>query len=201
MRKLTGFWYTVTVVMSVALIAFQLYTAGFGVLPDIQQRSVHLFFVMAMIFILKPVKKGVSMNKVPWYDIVLTVLSLLSTGFMILNYEKLLWDPIQWLNIADKVFSVVLTLLIIEASRRCVGWTFPILAAFFFIYSFFGQIFPSSWAHKNYTFDAVFMNLYHTTSGARWWVCPPACSPCSASSAPCCPRPAAARPSSSSPRS
>lgn len=165
MRKLTGFWYTVTVVMSVALIAFQLYTAGFGVLPDIQQRSVHLFFVMAMIFILKPVKKGVSMDKVPWYDIVLTVLSLLSTGFMILNYEKLLWDPIQWLNIADKIFSVVLTLLIIEASRRCVGWTFPILAAFFFIYSFFGQIFPSSWAHKNYTFDAVFMNLYHTTNG------------------------------------
>ena len=29
MRKLKGFWYTVTVVMSVALIAFQLYTAGF----------------------------------------------------------------------------------------------------------------------------------------------------------------------------
>ena len=142
MRKLTGFWYTVTVVMSVALIAFQLYTAGFGVLPDIQQRSVHLFFVMAMIFILKPVKKGVSMNKVPWYDIVLTVLSLLSTGFMILNYEKLLWDPIQWLNIADKVFSVVLTLLIIEASRRCVGWTFPILAAFFFIYSSSARSFP-----------------------------------------------------------
>ena len=60
---------------------------------------------------------------------------------------------------------MVLTLLIIEASRRCVGWTFPILAAFFFFYSFFGQIFPASWAHKNFTFDAVFQNLYHTTNG------------------------------------
>ena len=165
MRKLTGFWYKLTVVMSVALIIFQLYTAGFGVLPDIQQRSVHLFFVLAMIFILKPIKKGVSMNKVPWYDIIFAVLAFLSTGYMILNYESLLWDPIQWLSIVDKVFAVVLTLLIIEASRRCVGWTFPVLAAFFFVYSFYGQIFPSSWAHKNYTFDAVFMNLYHTTNG------------------------------------
>lgn len=165
MRKLSGFWYKVTVAMSFALIIFQLYTAGFGVLPDIQQRSVHLFFVLAMIFILKPVKKGISMDKVPWYDIVLALLSLASTGYMILIYEKILWDPSQWISQLDSIFSVVLTLLIIEASRRCVGWTFPILAAFFFFYSFFGQIFPASWAHKNFTFDAVFQNLYHTTNG------------------------------------
>lgn len=165
MRKLTGFWYAVTVVMSVALVAFQLYTAGFGVLPDIQQRSVHLFFVLAMIFILKPVKKGVSMNSVPWYDVILAALSLLSTGYMILIYEKILWDPSQWIGRLDMVFSVVLTLMIIEASRRCVGWTFPILAAFFFFYSFYGQLFPSHWAHKNFTFDAIFQNLYHTTNG------------------------------------
>ena len=62
MRKLTGFWSKLVVVMSFALVLFQLYTAGFGVLPDIQQRSVHLFFVLAMIFILKPIKKGVSMD-------------------------------------------------------------------------------------------------------------------------------------------
>ena len=136
MRKLSGFWYKVTVAMSFALIIFQLYTAGFGVLPDIQQRSVHLFFVLAMIFILKPVKKGISMDKVPWYDIVLALLSLASTGYMILIYEKILWDPSQWIGQLDSIFSVVLTLLIIEASRRCVGWTFPILAGFFFFYSF-----------------------------------------------------------------
>ena len=165
MRKLSGFWYKVTVAMSFALIIFQLYTAGFGVLPDIQQRSVHLFFVLAMIFILKPVKKGISMDKVPWYDIVLALLSLASTGYMILIYEKILWDPSQWISQLDSIFSVILTLLIIEASRRCVGWTFPILAGFFFFYSFFGQIFPASWAHKNFTFDAVFQNLYHTTNG------------------------------------
>jgi len=165
MRKLTGFWRYVTIFMSFALVIFQLYTAGFGVLPDIQQRSVHLFFVLAMIFILKPIKKGVSMNKVPWYDIILAVLALITTGYMLFVYEKILWDPSQWISAVDPIFAVILTVLIIEASRRCVGWTFPILAAFFFFYSFFGEIFPSSWAHKNTPFDAVFQNLYHTTNG------------------------------------
>ncbi|MGE4276697.1 MAG: TRAP transporter permease [Lawsonibacter sp.] len=165
MRTLTGFWRKVVVVMSVALVAFQLYTAGFGVLPDIQQRSVHLFFVLAMIFILKPVKKGVCMGHVPYYDILLAVLCMISTGYMFLIYNQILWDPSQWINTFDKICAVVLMVLIIEASRRCVGWTFPIMGAFFLFYAAFGQVFPGDWAHKNFTFDKIFQNLYHTTNG------------------------------------
>ena len=165
MRKLTGFWYKITVAMSIALILFQMYTAGFGVLPDIQQRSVHLFFVLTMIYIMKPLKKGLHTDHVPWYDIILSVLSLVTTGYMILIYEKILWDPSQWVSSMDRIFSVILTLLVIEASRRCVGWTFPIMAAFFMFYAAFGQLFPGSWGHKNFGFDAIFWNLYHTTNG------------------------------------
>ena len=165
MRKLTGFWRKVVVAMSVALVAFQLYTAGFGVLPDIQQRSVHLFFVLTMIYILKPIKKGVAVDHVPWYDIALAVLSLISTGYMFIIYEQILWDPSQWINTFDMICAVILTVLIIEASRRCVGHTFPNMAAFFVFYAAFGEIFPGDWAHKNFTFAKIFQNLYHTTNG------------------------------------
>ena len=108
MRKLSGFWKHVVTVMSVALVIFQLYTAGFGVFPDIVQRSVHLFFVLAMIFILKPIKKGVSVNTVPWYDIALGGLCMMCTGYMILIYEKILWDPSQWISNFDKFCAVLL---------------------------------------------------------------------------------------------
>lgn len=165
MRKLNGFWQKVVMIMSICLVVFQLYTAGFGVFPDIVQRSVHLFFVLTMIFLLKPIKKGVSMDKVPIYDIVLALMAMLCTGYMIVIYEQILWDPLQWISPLDKIASVVLTVLIIEASRRSVGLTFPIMAIFFFIYAFYGQKFPSAWAHKNFTFDQVFWNLYHTTNG------------------------------------
>lgn len=165
MRKLTGFWKHVITVLSVMLVLFQVYTAGFGVFPDIVQRSVHLFFVLTMLFLLKPIKKGVSMDKVPWYDVLFSVICMICTGYMILIYNQILWDPSQWISTMDKICAVVLTILILEASRRAVGLTFPVMAVFFLFYAFYGQIFPGTWAHKNFTFDQVFWNLYHTTNG------------------------------------
>lgn len=165
MRKLNGFWKHFITVMSVALVLFQVYTAGFGVFPDIIQRSVHLFFVLAMIFIRKPIKKGVAMDHVPVYDIIAAVLCMICTGYLILIYEKILWDPLQWISTFDKICAVILVVLVIEASRRAVGWTFPIMAMFFLFYAMQGQLFPGTWAHKNFTFNQVFQNLYHTTNG------------------------------------
>ena len=165
MRKLTGFWQKVVTIMSIALVLFQVYTAGFGVFPDIIQRSVHLFFVLSMIYIRKPVKKGVAMDHVPVYDIICAVLCAVCTGYLIMIYEKILWDPAQWISPVDKVFSVILVVLILEASRRAVGLTFPIMAVFFLFYAMKGQLFPGTWAHKNFTFNQVFWNLYHTTNG------------------------------------
>lgn len=165
MRKLTGFWKHFITLMSIALVVFQIYTAGFGVFPDIIQRSVHLFFVLAMIFLLKPIKKGVSMNKVPFYDVILSVVCMACCAYLIMIYEEILWDPLQWLGPIDKWAALVLTILILEASRRAVGLTFPIMAVFFIIYAMWGQKFPGVWAHKNFTFNQVFQNLYHTTNG------------------------------------
>ena len=83
MRKLNGFWKHFITFMSVALVLFQIYTAGFGVFPDIVQRSVHLFFVLAMIYIRKPIKKGVAMDHVPIYDIICCILCMICTGYLI----------------------------------------------------------------------------------------------------------------------
>ena len=118
MRKLTGFWRHVVTALSVMLVLFQLYTAGFGVFPDIVQRSVHLFFVLTMLFLLMPANKKKKTDTVPWYDVVLSMICMVCTGYMILIYEKILWDPSQWINSFDKICAVLLTILILEGSRR-----------------------------------------------------------------------------------
>ena len=53
MRKLTGPWRVIVNVLSVALIAFQLFTTARGPYSDIIQRSVHLSFVLTLLFLLK----------------------------------------------------------------------------------------------------------------------------------------------------
>lgn len=181
MRKLTGFWRHVVTALSVMLVLFQLYTAGFGVFPDIVQRSVHLFFVLTMLFLLMPANKKKKTDTVPWYDVVLSMICMVCTGYMILIYEKILWDPSQWINSFDKICAVLLTILILEGSRRAVGLTFPIMAAFSCSTQPSARF--SRACGRTRTLALTRFSRTCTTppteSGVRWWDSPPECWPCS----------------------
>lgn len=165
MRQLTGFWDKLVKALSVLLILFQLYTTGIRQFSDIIQRSVHLAFVLTLVFILKPMRKGKCLDHVPWYDIVLAVLSAASCIYVTTIYNTIVYQPLQWISTLDKVFAVVLVVLILEASRRSVGWTFPILGIAFMIYAYFGEMFPGIWRHQNFSFNKIFQNLYHNGTG------------------------------------
>jgi len=165
MRKLTGFWNIFIKVLSVALILFQLYTTGVRMFSDIIQRSIHLAFVLTLVFIMKPMRKGKDLDHVPWYDILFAVLSAVCCIYVTTIYETIVYQPLQWLSAADKIFAVILVILILEASRRSVGWTFPVLGIAFLIYAYFGEIFPGVWRHQNFSFNKIFQTLYHNGTG------------------------------------
>lgn len=165
MRQLTGFWDKAVKVLSVALILFQLYTTGIRQFSDIIQRSIHLAFVLTLVFILKPMRKGKNLDHVPWYDIVFALLAAVSCLYVPTIYNTIVYQPLQWVSPLDKVLSVVLVVLILEASRRSVGWTFPILGVVFMIYAYFGEMFPGVWRHQNFSFNKIFQNLYHNGTG------------------------------------
>lgn len=166
MRKLNPFWNMVVLVLSIGLVVFQLWTVAVGVLPDLQQRSIHLGFVLTMTFILvPPAKKLKERTGVPFYDIVLAVISAAATIYLLFNYYNVIYNPLQWLGGIDIFFAVALSALVLEASRRTVGLIFPGLAVFFFIYAITGPVWPGVWGHKRYSLDLIFQTLYHSTNG------------------------------------
>lgn len=111
MRKLTGFWDKFVKVLSVALILFQMYTIGVRQFSDIIQRSVHLAFVLTLVFILKPMRKGKCLDHVPWYDILFAVLSAACCIYVTMIYSTIVYQPLQWVSSVDKLFAVVLVVL------------------------------------------------------------------------------------------
>lgn len=165
MRQLTGFWDKLVKFLSVALILFQMYTIGVRQFSDIIQRSIHLAFVLTLVFILKPMRKGKCLDHVPWYDILFALMSAACCIYVTTIYSIIVYQPLQWVSTADKIFAVVLVVLILEASRRSVGWTFPVLGIAFLIYAYFGEIFPGTWRHQNFSFNKIFQNLYHNGTG------------------------------------
>ncbi|GHV40302.1 C4-dicarboxylate ABC transporter [Synergistales bacterium] len=166
MRKLTGFWKIFIAILSTGLVLFHLYTAGFGMLPDLEQRTVHLAFTITMAFLLMPAsKKDKGSSKIPIYDIVFAALSVAACAYILYIYEIVLWKPLQWVGPLDYFFAVTMVLLVLEASRRAVGLTFPIMALIFFAYAYWGRYFPSMWSHRGMSLNFIFQTFYHTTTG------------------------------------
>ena len=165
MRELGGFWKKFVTILSVALIIFQLYTTGVRAFSDIIQRSIHLAFVLTLVFIMKPMRKGKCLDRVPWYDVVFAVLAALSCLYVTTIYDVIVYKPLMWVSALDRVFAVVIVVLILEASRRSVGWTFPVLGILFLIYAYFGEAFPGVWRHQDFSFNKIFQTLYHNGTG------------------------------------
>lgn len=168
MRNLNLFWKKIVVALSIGLVAFQLYTTAFGVFSDLIQRSVHMGFVLALCFLLKPLKKSMAENpkgSVPFYDVFFALVAVASTVYICIYSKEITWTPLKWYGTLDIAFAVAITVMIIEAARRTVGWTFPIMASFFLVYAYFGEAFPGIWGHKRFGISLILQTFYHTTNG------------------------------------
>lgn len=166
MRSLNSFWQRVVNVTSVLLVLFHVYTTAFGAFTALVQRSVHLGVVLALCFIIKPIsKKHAGENAPPAFDIFFALFSLAAAAFVSINSVEIAWTPLAWYGPFDVIFAVGTVLLIMEAARRTIGWTFPIMAVVLLIYSVFGTSFPGIWGHKNFGLSLIFQTYYHTSNG------------------------------------
>jgi len=163
-RRLSGIPYTITFLIAIAFSCFQLYTAFFGVLTSTLQRSIHLTFAISLCFLLYPFSKKSKRKTIHFLDFVLAVVAGASVVYVTLFYEDLvkrIGDPTS-LDLAMGLFSIV---LVLEASRRAVGWPLVIITGLFILYGLYGPYFPGVFAHRGYSFRRIVDHLYLTGEG------------------------------------
>ena len=145
-------------------VAFQVYTAGYAPMTAIFQRSIHLGFVLVLLFLTVPVSKRFP----PWLrwllDGVLIAATLIVVGYIYTQYNAIM-DRFGWWEPTDVGLGVVATLLVLEATRRAIGWPMTLIAAFFLAYAYFGPYFPGVFSHKGYDLERLATQLYLTTEG------------------------------------
>ena len=61
--------------------------------------------------------------------------------------------------------GVLAIVLVLEASRRAVGWPLVIITGIFIVYGLFGPYFPGIFAHRGYSFRRIVDHLYLTSEG------------------------------------
>jgi TRAP transporter 4TM/12TM fusion protein len=163
-RRLSGIPYQITFLLAIAFSCFQLYTAFFGVLTSTLQRSIHLTFAIVLCFLFYPFSKKSKRKTIHFLDFVIAVVAGASVIYVTLYYEDLvkrIGDPTG----LDLAMGVAAILLVLEASRRAVGWPLVIITGLFVIYGLFGPYFPGILAHRGYSFRRIVDHLYLTSEG------------------------------------
>ncbi|MBC7320306.1 TRAP transporter fused permease subunit, partial [bacterium] len=132
----------VIIATSIILSLFHLYTAGFGLLPPMQQRVFHLAFVLFLVFLIFPATEKAPKDRVPWYDIVLAIMALASNFYIYFVYDRIAYRFDISISLINFLIGLIALILIIEATRRAVGKELVILAIISISYMLFGYLFP-----------------------------------------------------------
>lgn len=156
-----------------ALSLFHYYTAGFGLLPETTHRGIHLAFVIGLIFLVFPGGKPkseptpsslMSPLGIGLHDWVLAALAVVSSLYVPWIFEDLAFrvgNPL----LSDWLMGTAAVLILIEATRRSIGWPLPIIAVVLLLYGMYGASLPGILAHPGNSWKAIVNHLYLTSQG------------------------------------
>lgn len=163
-KKLTGLQLRIVSIIAISFSLFHLYTAIFGVLPAQLQRSIHLTFAFALVYLLYPSFSKMSKNRMHWTD-VLTACAAITVGlYVTLNYQALLMRAGDQTTL-DIIVACLAVLFVLEAARRVVGLPIVVIAGLFLLYAKFGAYLPGFLNHRGYSLERIVSHMYFTTEG------------------------------------
>ncbi|MDR2174910.1 MAG: TRAP transporter permease [Synergistaceae bacterium] len=151
-------------VIAVAMSLFHVYTAATGLLMEMWQRSIHLCFVLVLVFLLYPATSKSPKNKIPWYDYVMSAIGAVVTLYMVFQFRSMLGRA-GMPSLLDLSIGCVGILIVLEATRRVSNPVLPLIAIFFLFYCYFGRDMPALFQHRGYNFNRIINHMYLGTEG------------------------------------
>ncbi len=168
----------------IALVAacmslYHLYVAFTGAPQAFFFRGTHLLFAMALVFLLYPsfrdkearseggvlrddaggtVASGRSDARASWLDWLCIAASALTIAYIWFNHERLItrFVYVEEVETIELALGVIFILLVLDATRRVIGWALPVTAVIFLGYAFFVA---------KVRFEQVIEIMYLTTEG------------------------------------
>jgi TRAP transporter 4TM/12TM fusion protein len=161
-------------IIAIAMALFHMYTSGIRPLPGVQQRTTHLAFALALIFLIFPFRPKTDESQetkvsdehrpLGIIDIVFVLLSFFLGVYVFVEWEDLAFRT-GMPNLMDNICSCLGILLVMEATRRVIGWSVLIICFVGFAYLAFGTHLPSYLAHTGFSFEQIVNFMFFSTEG------------------------------------
>ena len=161
-NRLSGWAGAAVTAIAVAMSLFHLY-AAYDIVPTQELRYIHVGFVLVLCFLLFPVARRFR-DSIRWWDVLMGAAVVGIFAYALAGGEDFT-DRATVPNRLDVVLGVVFIALLIEATRRTIGWIVPFIALCFIAYALAGPYLPPPWNHRGYGFDALVGHLFITLEG------------------------------------
>jgi TRAP transporter 4TM/12TM fusion protein len=158
------------------IYAFAVATALYNIIalgvwhPSVDFHSmVHLFSILMLTFLVFSYS-GKESTKLPVLDIILALICLAVSIFFLFNLDTLMERAlvIGPLSGLEQWMSVLLLLLLLEATRRAVGLAFVLIIICFFLTMYFGSYLPGIWANSGLSWTEILNSTVWTRLQGIW---------------------------------
>ncbi|MGH2499847.1 MAG: TRAP transporter permease, partial [Candidatus Limnocylindria bacterium] len=182
-RTLGGPWGRVATVGAVTVALFALYYAvagapipftGIQILPNVivygqtitTPQIYNLIFLGAALILTYLYYPAIRRwrRSVHATDLVLMLAAVAVVLYVLVDFEHAIYRSASPLP-RDFVFGAVAVLLVLEATRRTVGWHLPALVVAFLAYAYLGNLLPEAIRHRGFDLDDIVAQQYLSLDG------------------------------------
>jgi TRAP transporter 4TM/12TM fusion protein len=151
-------------VICMAFGVFQFYTAGARPMLGMVHYAIHLAFALTIVLWAYPLQRSMPRRTVPTYDLACIGVVVVAAAYVVWNALPIMDFSYVESNL-DLILGIPLLVLVLEASRRSLGWIFPVLVCLSILYALFGQFIPGQFGHEGFSWEVVVRNLYVSPQG------------------------------------
>jgi TRAP transporter 4TM/12TM fusion protein len=163
-RKLTGAPGMLAWALAVGLSLYALVWVLTIVQAQVYRVS-FLLIALVLIFLIYPARKGQRLHAV---DLLWIAMTLIALAWPLIDFRNFIYRAAEpgWMDLLGGALTI---LIVLEATRRTVGWVLPIAAITFILYGYYGPLLDRIglrlFAHRGYALDRLVGSLYMTLEG------------------------------------
>ena len=161
-----GFPARLVTALAAGLSLYALYWAVGIVQPQIYRVS-FLLVTLVLTFVLYPAVPSWR-GRVAAADVALAAAAVVALAWPIVDFDRFVYRAATPAGL-DILFGAATTLLVLEATRRTVGWMLPATAVAFLLYGYYGPLLElvglDVFAHRGYAVERLVGTLYMTLEG------------------------------------
>lgn len=155
-------------IVSLCMGIFHVVTGYFGQMNYVSQRGFHLAFGVTIVLLANPFYEHFFKKKfadVKWFRVfgrifdILLAVGIWAAVLMAREEVSMISERLGVVTPMATLAGAMLLVIVLEATRRCLGWIMPIMALIFIGYALAGPNLPTAIAHRGYSATRIFQFL------------------------------------------